>query len=280
MFRSFKIVTFICDENTSEILIAELSLIGFNSFLIQEKGFEASIPVEDYDQQSIDAIVTAPGISRSTHYYVQEVRDKNWNREWEKNFEPTIVDDYCRIKTSFHDTSRPYPLEITINPKMSFGTGHHDTTYLMMQHQLGIDHRNKHVLDVGCGTGILSILAEKLGAEEVLGLDIDHWAYENSIENILINNCKRIRIIEGPIGKVQSDVLFDIILANINMNVILKDMRSYCHSLKPGGMMILSGFLTDDYDLINTNAINNGLNLQKKRSRNKWCSLIYTISTN
>ena len=280
MPRSFKVVTFVCDENTTEILIAELSLIGFDSFLIQEKGFEASILVEEYDQQSIDAVIAAPGISCSTHYSVQEVHDKNWNEEWEKNFKPIIVDDYCRIKASFHDTTSPYPLEITINPKMSFGTGHHDTTYLMIQHQLGIDHRNKHVLDVGCGTGILSILAEKLGAEEVLGLDIDHWAYENSHENILINNCNKVRIIEGPIGKVQSNILFDIILANINMNVILNEMRSYCHYLKTSGLMILSGFLTDDYDRINTNAINNGLNLQKKRSRNKWCSLIYTSRIN
>jgi len=277
MPRSFNVLTFVCKENIKDILIAQLSLIGYDSFLISEDGFEASLPALDYNQLSIDAVISSLKISESTQYTVWEIQERNWNIEWEKNYDPIIVDDYCRIKASFHDISKTYPVEIVINPKMSFGTGHHDTTYLMVQHQLGIDHCNKNVLDAGCGTGILSILAEKLGAKEVVGFDIDYWSYENSKENIEINNCSKIQIFEGSIENISTDSSFDIILANINMNVIVKEMESFCRYLRPGGSFILSGFFTDDYEKISEFASNNGLVFQQKKIRNQWLSLLYNM---
>ena len=280
MPKTYKVIRFICDENLTDILIAELSLIGYDSFLMKEMGFEASILSKNYNQQSIEAIISDLQIQTEIQYSVEEIWDINWNREWEKYYDPIVVEEYCRIKASFHKDTGIYPLEITINPKMSFGTGHHDSTYLMVQHLIQIDQKNKRVLDVGCGTGILSILAEKLGADEVLGIDIDHWAYENSKENIKANNCQKIRVLEISIQDLTGQGLFDIILANINTNVILKEMALYRHFLKKKGMLIISGFLTKDYKRINTQAIQKGFKFWLKRTRNNWLSLIYVTHTN
>ena len=280
MQRSFKVISFVCNESIKDILIAELSLIGYDSFLVNDNGFEASILVEDYCQSSIDAVIETFQISDSTHYYVNEIQERNWNKEWEKNYDPIIVDDYCMIKATFHDIKKQYPIDLIINPKMSFGTGHHDTTHLMVQHQLSIDHKNKSVLDAGCGTGILSILAEKLGAEKVVGFDIDQWAYENSKENILLNKCNKIKILDGSINNIPANSSFDIILANINLNIILEEMKSYSDFLKQEGSMIISGFFTDDYDIINECATHYGLLLQQKKIRNKWLSLVYNKRSN
>jgi len=275
MQRSFKLISFICKESIKDILIAELSLIGYDSFLINDIGFEASILDEDYHQPSIDSIVEMLRKSDPIHYYVKEIQEKNWNKEWERNYNPIVVDDYCRIQASFHNIDKIYPIEIKIDPRMSFGTGHHETTHLMIQQQLNLIHTNKRVLDAGCGTGILSILAERLGAAEVVGFDIDHWAYKNAKENLQLNECKRTLIIEGNHQNLLPGTMFDIILANINLNVIIKDINSYCNFLKPSGFMILSGFYSTDFKTVDESATNIGLTLRKKRIRNKWLSLVY-----
>jgi ribosomal protein L11 methyltransferase len=280
MLRSFKIISFVCEERFTDILIAELSIIGFDSFLQNDNGFESSILVEEYDQRSIENILETLQIKDKVQYQVNEVMEKNWNAEWERKYKPVIVDDFCRIKASFHQSKDTYPIDITINPRMSFGTGHHDTTFLMIQNMIRLDHKNKRVLDAGCGTGILSILAEKLGAEKVVGFDIDHWAFENSNDNIHINNCSKIQIIKGSIENIPSFGRYDIIVANISLNVILSDLRSYCSILEPGGKMILSGFRSNDYDLINENAINNALLLSSRKIQNKWLSLVYEAPSN
>jgi ribosomal protein L11 methyltransferase len=273
--RSFKLIHFTCRESTTDILIAELSLIGYDSFLLHDDGFEASILEEAFHQPSIDSIIEMLHDSDSVKYIVKSIPERNWNREWERNYSPIVVDDYCQVKASFHNMDKTYPVEITIDPRMSFGTGHHDTTYLMIKQQLGLDFTDKSVLDAGCGTGILSILAEKLGALLVFGLDIDHWAYENSIENLQLNACKKTRIIYGNIDNLPSGLKFDIILANINLNIIIKEIQTYFNVLNAGGLMVLSGFYISDLDVLNQKISEIGLILHKKMERNKWLSVVY-----
>jgi len=274
MPKLFQVLSFICDEITTDILIAELSNIGFDSFLINDNGFEASVSLSDFNEKLLIEIVNSYSFLGPVKYHSEVIPEENWNVEWEKNFPPMIFNDQCAVRASFHKLDQKYPIELIINPKMSFGTGHHETTHLMIQSQLNTDHKNKSVLDVGCGTGILSILAEKLGAEKITGLDVDHWAFENAMENISLNHCNNIEIIEGDIGKISKHFNYDIILANINLNVIIEELKSYYKILSPGGLMILSGFLLSDQEKLLKCAKSLNLILIEKNFRNKWLSLI------
>ena len=280
MHRVYKVLSFVCDQIITDILIAELSDIGFDSFLITDSGFEASISLDDFNQKILDELIDSYSSLGSITIHSRDVRDKNWNVEWEKNFQPIVVEDQCIVRATFHRIKQKYPIELIINPKMAFGTGHHETTYLMIQSQMNTDHNNKIVLDAGCGTGILSVLAEKLGAGKIIGFDIDHWAYENTIENISINSCNRIEVIEGKIEKIPSKYTFDIILANINLNVILEDLNTYYEFLATGGILILSGFLESDLNVLLKNIADLNLNLIEQNLRNKWMSIILKKTSN
>ena len=274
MPKLFKVLSFLCDEITTDILVSELSKNGFDSFLITDTGFEASVSLNDFNEEVLIEIVKTYSLLGPVKFHSGEIREKNWNVEWEKNFQPIIVNDQCAVRASFHKLNKKYPIEMIINPKMSFGTGHHETTFLMIQSQLNTDHKNKSVLDAGCGTGILSILAEKLGAEKITGFDVDHWAFENAWENINLNHCNKIEIIEGKIEKISKQFTYDIILANINLNVIVEELKSYYEILSPGGLMILSGFLIRDLKALIESTKSLNLSLIEKNSRNKWLSLI------
>jgi len=280
MHRIFKVLSFECDETITDILVAELSNIGFDSFLITDTGFEASISMDQFNQELLNEMVNSYSSLGSFTYRIDEIKEKNWNIEWEKNFHPIIVEDQCVVRASFHEMEKNYPIELIINPKMAFGTGHHETTYLMIQNQLITDHKNKRVLDAGCGTGILSILAEKLGAKNIIGFDVDHWAYENSLEDINLNSCHRIEIIEGTIENISKQLTFDIILANINLNVIVEELKSYCEFLAPGGILILSGFLESDLETLLKHMKSLNLTLIEQNSRNKWLSFIVKKTDN
>ncbi len=273
MQRVYKVLSFFCDQIITDILIAELSNIGFDSFLITENGFEASISLEHFDQKILDELIDSYSSLGSITCRSNQIREKNWNVEWEKNFQPIVIEDQCIVRAAFHKIKNKYPIELIINPKMSFGTGHHETTYLMIQNQLNTDHEHKRVLDAGCGTGILSVLAEKLGAEKIIGFDMDHWAYENSLENINLNSCHRIEIVEGKIEKISGQHTFDLILANINLNVIIEDLNSYYKLLSPGGILILSGFLVSDLNTLLNCIEDLNISLIEQNSRNKWMSV-------
>jgi len=280
MRKVFKVLSFECNEINTDILVAELSNIGFDSFLITDTGFEASTSMDQFNQELLIEIIDSYSSLGSVTYRIEEIKEKNWNVEWEKSFHPIIINDQCVIRASFHQRKKRYPIELIINPKMAFGTGHHETTYLMIESQLNSDHENKRVLDAGCGTGILSILAEKLGARIIIGFDIDHWAYENSLENISLNSCHKIKVIEGKIEKISKEGTFDIILANINLNIIIEELKSYSEILSPEGILILSGFLISDLETILKCTKSLNLTLVEQNSRNKWMSLIVKKTSN
>ncbi|MDQ4141318.1 MAG: 50S ribosomal protein L11 methyltransferase, partial [Bacteroidota bacterium] len=209
-------------------------------------------------------------------YSTQKIEKQNWNEEWEKNFEPLLIGDVCSVRASFHPKPEQVQYDIIINPKMSFGTGHHETTTLMIENQLTIDHQNKRVLDMGCGTGILAIMACKLGAANIVAVDIEDWTVENARENAAINECTDIDVRLGDVQQITTDAPFDIVLANINRNVLLDDIPAYATKILPGGALVVSGFYTEDLDLIKDKALSSDLNFTSVRTKNNWVSAVFT----
>lgn len=263
-----------CDPEFSEILIAELSQAGFDTFLENENGFEAYVEGDGYDRDLVEAICRKYERQSPVVFSFSRIPKKNWNEEWEKSYTPIVVEDQCLIRASFHQPEKRYPYEVVITPKMSFGTGHHQTTYLMVKNLLKIDVRNKRVMDAGCGTAILSILASKLGAREVEAFDIDEWSVENGNENIAVNDCLNIRIQQGTIDDVDLRGSFDVILANINKNVLLEEMKTYRRYLAAGGLLLLSGFFTLDIVDLLAEASAHGLEEVRRDERDTWAVLL------
>ncbi|MCA6078597.1 50S ribosomal protein L11 methyltransferase [Fulvivirga sedimenti] len=270
----FMAVTFRCPEEFRDILIAELAELGYDTMMEIEDGLEAYIPESDFNQEHLDELLRRYA-STAVTYSTSRVVTRNWNEEWEKNYDPIEVDGICRVRAVFHEANPEFKYEIIINPRMSFGTGHHSTTWLMMKHQLETDHVGKRVLDAGCGTAILAVLAEKLGAREVLAYDNNSWTIENAPENLSLNNCQSITIQEGTISTIDIQGAYDIILANINKNVLLEEMDYYNSYLVPGGVLMLSGFYDyDEQDIINR-VIPLGFELVKTGHRNHWSALLF-----
>ncbi|HLT32772.1 MAG TPA: 50S ribosomal protein L11 methyltransferase, partial [Aquaticitalea sp.] len=227
-------------EPATEILIAELGYAGFESFVENEAGVIAYIQKNEWHEQILDDIQILKSDEFDINFSFGEIAPTNWNEEWEKNFSPIIVDGRCSIRAPFH----PKPdmeFDIVIEPKMSFGTGHHETTHMMVQHILRNDFKDKSVLDMGCGTGVLAILAEMKGAKPIDAIDYDNWCYLNSLENVERNGCKHISVLEGDAALLNGRS-YDMIIANINRNILLKDMPIYVKSLNINGTLLLSGF--------------------------------------
>lgn len=262
-----------CLDEFREILIAELSEIGFDSFLETEEGIDAYTLEEGFDREAFDAVIAQYKEEGQLIVSESKMPKVNWNEEWEKNYDPIPVDDLVYVRASFHPSVPGFLHEIVINPKMSFGTGHHATTFQMLRHQGQIDHVGKRVLDVGSGTGILAIMADILGAKEVEAFDIDDWCVDNGNENFDLNRVKT-RMGLGTIREVDPQGPFDIILANINKNVLLDEMSIYADLLFDKGYLLLSGFYTQDIaDLIEC-ATPLGLKLLKEGSKDNWAALI------
>jgi len=264
----------ICDPEFSEILMAEVAESGFDTFIETEKGFEAYVEGNRFDQPSLDVIREKYRHVNPLLFFQDRIEKKNWNEEWEKNVEPIVVDDRCLIRAAFHKIEKKYPYEIIITPKMSFGTGHHQTTHLMISRQMKMDHQHKRVMDAGCGTAILAIMASKLGATEVEAFDIDQWSMENGQENVENNNCSNIRVQLGNIREVKLEGEFDIILANINKNILLADMQTYASYLPAGGQLLLSGFYTHDIENLKTEASKYKLKEVAHDERETWACLL------
>ena len=265
--------TFSPKEPISEILIAELGNVGFESFVETENGVTAYIQKTDWNAEILADVFVLNSDEFSIEYNQNEVPQTNWNAEWEKNFEPIQVDDLVSIRAPFHENPN-LKYDIVIEPKMSFGTGHHETTHMMVQHLLQLDLENKKVLDMGCGTGILAIFAEMKGAKPLDAIDIDNWCYENSVENVTRNNCKNISVYEGD-ATLLVDKKYDVIIANINRNILLTDMKVYTNCLQEGGVLLLSGFYEQDIPVIDAEVSKYGLKLEKFIQRNNWVALKY-----
>lgn len=276
---NYTTVNFVVDPTYSEIIIAELSEVGFDVFLENDHGFQASISKDLFKKDILQEIVTRyKDVVSPLSFTVEDIAKKNWNEEWEKNYDPIIVSDTCIVKASFHLIEKKYPYEIIINPKMSFGTGHHETTFLMLKNQLSIDHTGKNVMDLGCGTGILAIMAHKLGAREVTVCDIDEWCITNSLENFEINKCQNIQAFPGTVKAIPSREPQDIILANINKNVLLEEIPHYATLLKENGFLLLSGFYEKDIDDIKNIAVENKLNFHSKETKKDWAVVLFQKS--
>jgi ribosomal protein L11 methyltransferase len=262
-----------CTPDYAEILMAELAEIGFETFLENENGFEAYVEGEQYDNHALDVLKEKYSQLTDLSFSFERIEKKNWNEEWEKSYEPIIVDDRCLIRAEFHRIEKKYEYEIIITPKMSFGTGHHQTTYLMVKNQMQIDHNNKVVIDAGCGTAILSVMASKLGAKHVEAFDIDEWSVINGKENIAINDCPNINIRQGKLSEMSFEGKFDIILANINKNVLLQEMTEYVSYLNASGILLLSGFYTKDIPDLLTSGSSLGLKEVSRDERENWACL-------
>ena len=263
-----------CNPEYSEILMAELAEARFDTFLENESGFEAYAEGDEYDKDAVEHIRQKYNAVAAPEFTFSHIEKKNWNAEWEKSFSPIVVDEKCLIRASFHQSEKRYPYEIIITPKMSFGTGHHQTTWLMVKNMLSIDHAGKRVMDAGCGTAILSILASKLGASQVEAFDIDDWSVQNGNENIGINQCRNINIQQGKITEVELNDSFDIILGNINKNVLLDEMKIYASFLNPEGLLLLSGFFSLDIPDLVDEASRHDLAEVQRDQRDTWASLL------
>ncbi len=260
-------------EPATEILIAQLGYVGFESFVENENGITAYIQKQDWNAKILEEVSILDSEEFEISFQQEEVAQTNWNAEWEKNFEPIEVDGKVSIRAPFHENPN-LQYDIVIEPKMSFGTGHHETTHMMVQHLLALNLEGKKVLDMGCGTGILAIFAEMKGAKPIDAIDIDNWCYQNSVENAERNKCSHISVYEGDSSLLEGRS-YDVIIANINRNILLSDMKTYTDCLHDGGILLLSGFYEEDIRMINEEVTKHGLVFDSKINRNNWVALRY-----
>ena len=257
----------VTDDAIREMLIARLAEYTYEGFEEQESSLQAFIPEEKFNPTELKELLAPWDLP----YAQDRLGERNWNEEWEKNFQPVVVEEFCAIRASFHAPIKGVEQELVITPKMSFGTGHHATTYMMVAAMRHLDLKDKQVLDFGTGTGVLAILAERLGAAHVLGIDYDDWSIENALENVAENHCRAISIQKAdttPKGQ-----LFDIILANINKHVILQELHAIGQQLEKEGVILLSGLLHEDFSDIEKEALKSGLVLKDRMARGNWICL-------
>ncbi len=260
----------------SDIFMAELGEIGYETFTEEAEGLNAYITEDLFSEENLDEIMERYLAMTPISYSYSTLEKKNWNEEWEKNYEPILAaNGRVRVRANFHEPDPNIQYELLINPKMSFGTGHHETTSMVLSLQMEIDHQAKKVLDVGCGTGILAIFASKLGASEVAGFDIEEWAAENSRENVQLNACENVVIRQGTIEDEPADQ-YDIILANINRNILMRDIPKYVEFMKAApSKLIVSGFYQHDIEDIEKVANESGLVKTHTENKNNWAAVIF-----
>ena len=255
-----------------EVMIAEMGSVGFEGFEETSSGFKAYIPKNEYREKSFKQIAVFSQDGLSIDWNTSDIAPENWNSAWEQNFTPTRIDDRCVIRADFHPPERA-EFELIITPKMSFGTGHHETTQLMVLLLLEIDCHQKSIVDMGTGTGVLAILSEKKGATNILAIDNDPWCIENTLENIATNQCKNIRT--KLTDQLSETLLFDSVLANINRNILLEQMDDYAKALKPEGNLLLSGFYVEDLGIIRSKCESLGFRFIRNFEKNNWVAALF-----
>jgi ribosomal protein L11 methyltransferase len=254
-----------------EIVMAQLISIGFDAFEEETKWLKAYVPQSEFDEEAFLSIIRLHQLS----YEMEIVPAKNWNEEWEKNFQPVVIGDFCSVRASFHKPNKNTAYDLVISPKMSFGTGHHATTYMMLELMQDLSFGDADVLDFGTGTGILAIMAEKLGANHITAVDLDDWSIENAKENSAMNNCSRIQLLKT--NNIPADKSFKFILANINRNVIVDGLPVMCKILEANGEILLSGLMEADFAQVHAEASRLGLYLQRKGEKSGWIVLRYVM---
>lgn len=263
-----------CNENVTDILSYQLGEIGFDSFITTGQGVDAYIPELNFSEEKLENLMQHLLIDAEVDYEFNVLEDKDWNKEWEKNyFTPLIISDKCLVRSSFHEVERQFTYEIIIDPKMAFGTGHHQTTLLMLQEILQLDLKDKSVLDMGCGTAVLAILASKMGASPIVAIDIDEWAYENAKENTALNDITNVEVKLGD-ATVIGDDKFNFIFANINRNILLQDISTYAKTLEKRGVLMMSGFYLEDVPIIKLECEKNDLLFQKIEQKDNWTMMV------
>ena len=262
-------------QPASDILIAELGEAGFESFVEEADGVLAYIQKTDWSDTILEEVEILKHANFQISYQIKEIEQENWNATWESNFKPIQVGDSCHVRAPFHEKSE-VPYDIIIEPKMSFGTGHHETTHMMLEHILAHDFEGKSVLDMGCGTAVLAILTAMKGAEIIDAIDIDNWCYQNSLENVERNHCEYISVYEGD-ASLLIDRKYDVIIANINRNILLADIPIYAKSLNENGILFLSGFYTEDIEIISEKCLEVALKFEKNLEKNNWVAVKYVF---
>ncbi len=264
-----------CTEVVNDVLSAVLGEVGFESFVEQEDGIAAYIQTALYDEEALkSALDSFPLADTTLTYTYKEAEDKDWNEEWEKNFfQPIVIGNRCVIHSTFHHDVPQAEYDIVINPQMAFGTGHHETTSLIIGELLEADLQGKALLDMGCGTSILAILARMRGAAPCTAIDIDEWCVRNSLENIELNHVDNISVFQGDASILPDKGPFDVVIANINRNILLNDMKHYVARMNPGARLFMSGFYTDDIPAIREEAERNGLRFVHHKEKNRWAAV-------
>ncbi|MFD1167313.1 50S ribosomal protein L11 methyltransferase [Sphingobacterium daejeonense] len=260
------------EEWQKDLLIAELANLGFDTFEDQGQGFVAYVPSSNLDIQALETVLATEAVGYDISYQVEELENKNWNQVWESNFSPILVDDQCYVRATFHEDKPEYPYQIIIDPKMSFGTGHHQTTSMMLSFILENNFEGKRVLDMGCGTGILAILASKRGAKDILAVDFDPICVESVNENKELNQVSNI---EANLGskEVIVGLRFDVVLANINRNILLDQFDVYASDLPDAGELYISGFYDgEDLEILREKAETLGFQFVEKKVLDTWCA--------
>ncbi|MDT8347134.1 MAG: 50S ribosomal protein L11 methyltransferase, partial [Flavobacteriaceae bacterium] len=257
----------------SDILLAELSDLPFDSFEETEFGLSAYILTKDWKAELLTKVAVLNNNKVSINYTQEQIAKVNWNKAWESNFEPITLENKCHIRAPFHPKA-DYPYSIEIMPQMSFGTGHHNTTYLMLNFILEHDFSQKKVLDMGCGTAVLAILTALKGAKQITAIDIDEWCISNSLENFQRNAIAQetFKVLQGDVEAI-SGKSYDVILANINRNVLLRQISAYAAALRVGGLLFMSGFYAEDIPLLVDEAKKYSLNFNEKKQKGLWCAL-------
>ena len=271
-YLQFNFRTSPCTEVTNDVLSATLADVGFESFMEQPGGIAAYIQKDLYDEHALrQALDDFPLPDARIDYDFLEAEDRDWNEEWERNFfQPIIIGNRCVVHSTFHHDVPQAEYDITIDPQMAFGTGHHETTGLIINELLDTDLAGRDVLDMGCGTSILAILARMRGAARCTAIDIDDWCVRNSLENIRLNRLDGIDVSQGDASSLVDKGPFDVIIANINRNILLNDMQSYAARMRQGALLLMSGFYVDDIPLIEAEARRLGLQPGGHREQNRW----------